>query len=284
MENDRLALARRIERAEARLVVDIARGVLERSPREGGFLQEFGGGAAVCAGADSPLTKWTGLGLWGPPDERLIADLEARFAASGCPVRIELCEWAERSWIELLTGRGYREIGREEVLALELDGGSRRRLEDQERARPPEISVECVAAADAARWLDLVVTGFLAPDGSAATPPTESFPREALERAFADTLGVSGFTLHAARIRGELAGGGGSRRLEGLVQLCGASTLPEHRGRGVQSALLSARLLDAARAGADLAVVTTEPGSRSQRNARARGFEPAYGRRVLVRG
>jgi GNAT superfamily N-acetyltransferase len=80
-----------------------------------------------------------------------------------------------------------------------------------------------------------------------------------------------------------VAGGGAVRISDGLVQLAGAATLPSHRRRGVQSALLRARLLDAARQGCDLAVVTTEPASKSQENVQRAGFALLYARAVLIR-
>jgi len=51
----------------------------------------------------------------------------------------------------------------------------------------------------------------------------------------------------------------------------------------VQTALLARRLADAASAGCDLAVVTTQPGSPSLRNAQRRGFAVLSARAVLVR-
>jgi GNAT superfamily N-acetyltransferase len=70
---------------------------------------------------------------------------------------------------------------------------------------------------------------------------------------------------------------------EGVAQLTGAATAPAHRGRGVQTALLSARLADAASAGCDIAVVTAQPASKSQRNVQRRGFDLLYTRAVLVK-
>jgi GNAT superfamily N-acetyltransferase len=55
------------------------------------------------------------------------------------------------------------------------------------------------------------------------------------------------------------------------------------RRHGVQSALLHARLEIASRAGCDIAVVTTQPGSKSQENVQKRGFELLYTRAILVR-
>jgi ribosomal protein S18 acetylase RimI-like enzyme len=66
-----------------------------------------------------------------------------------------------------------------------------------------------------------------------------------------------------------------------LAQLCGAATLPASRRRGVQSALLRRRLSDAQRAGCRLAVMTTQPGSKSQENAARQGFTLLYARNVL---
>jgi hypothetical protein len=51
----------------------------------------------------------------------------------------------------------------------------------------------------------------------------------------------------------------------------------------VQTALLQARLQDAARRGCDLAVITTAPGSKSQQNAQRRGFALLYARALHVK-
>src|SRR5262249_24435956 len=69
---------------------------------------------------------------------------------------------------------------------------------------------------------------------------------------------------------------------EGVAQLTGAATAPAHRRRGVHTALLSARLADAAAAGCDVAVIITQPGSKSQQNAQRQGFDLLYTRAVLV--
>jgi len=51
----------------------------------------------------------------------------------------------------------------------------------------------------------------------------------------------------------------------------------------VHTALLSARLAGAAAAGCDVAVITTQPGSKSQQNAQSQGFDLLYTRAVLVK-
>ena len=75
-----------------------------------------------------------------------------------------------------------------------------------------------------------------------------------------------------ARANGEIAGGGTLAVRRGVAGLFGASTLPAFRKRGVQPALLHARLARAEEAGCDIAVSLTQPGSISQRNIMRQGF------------
>ena len=73
-------------------------------------------------------------------------------------------------------------------------------------------------------------------------------------------------------------------RLDGEVaQFSGAGTLPRFRRRGVQTALLRARLMDAAAAGCRIGVVLTQPGSKSQQNVQREGFALLYARHLLVK-
>lgn len=58
----------------------------------------------------------------------------------------------------------------------------------------------------------------------------------------------------------------------GVAMFFSGATLPEQRRRGVQSALLAARLHLAAQQGADFASVNVTPGSGSERNIRRAGF------------
>ena len=65
---------------------------------------------------------------------------------------------------------------------------------------------------------------------------------------------------------------------EKVALLAGASTVPEARRQGAQSALLEARLKVAISQGCDLAMMCALPGSASQRNAQRNGFQIAYTR------
>jgi GNAT superfamily N-acetyltransferase len=149
-----------------------------------------------------------------------------------------------------------------------------------ERGAPTNVVVEESRAIEAAAWLDVVITGFASPDLQ-GVPSHESFPRDELERLIAEMAEADGFARCLARRDGVPAGGASMRPFEGVAQLCGAATLPGHRRRGVQSALLAARLAIAGRAGCDIAVVTTQPGSKSQENVQKLGFELLYTRAIL---
>ena len=96
-------------------------------------------------------------------------------------------------------------------------------------------------------------------------------------------LVAAGVTRYVALHDGVIVGGAGLRIAEGVAQLTCAATAPGHRRRGIHSALLSARLADAAAADCDVAVVTTQPESKSQENAQRRGFDLLYTRAVLVK-
>ena len=269
------ALAARIERADARLVSDSASAAARRRPGTGAFATPLAGGFATFTAPGSPLNKVAGLGFAGPLDPGELDAVERAFSERGVPVQVELSCLADPAIGALLTGRGYTLENFENVLG--------RRLPIEPPPAPPEgLVVSESAAGERAAWLDLVITSFASPD-SQGVPSHESFPRDELERVMADMAQAEGFVCYVAQRHGVPAGGASMRLFEGVAQLCGAATLPEHRRRGVQSALLLARLEIAGRAGCDVAVVTTQPGSKSQENVQKQGFELLYTRAILVR-
>jgi GNAT superfamily N-acetyltransferase len=160
------------------------------------------------------------------------------------------------------------------VLGLALTG-------EPERVMPLGVEVRRSDDDEFEAWLDVVADGVAHPD-TQGVPWHEDLPREVYLRAERD-LAATGVMRYVALHDGVIAGGAGLRMAEGVAQLAGAATAPAHRRRGVQTALLSARLADAATAGCDVAVITTQPGSKSQQNAQRRGFDLLYTRAVLVK-
>ena len=131
--------------------------------------------------------------------------------------------------------------------------------------------------------MDAVATGFLHPDTFDGPASHESYNREAIEQIFGDTFATPSFERFIARRDGAVAGGASLRIYEGVAQLAGAATLPDHRRQGVQTAMLRHRLVDAARRGCDVAVVTTQPGSKSTENVQRFGFAVLYVRAILLK-
>jgi len=267
------ALAARIERADARLMSDSATAAARRRPGTGCFATPIAGGFATFTAPGSPLNKLAGLGFAGPLDPIELDAVERAFAERGVPVQVELSCLADPGIGALLTRRGYTLENFENVLGRRLP---------TDPPRAPGLVVSESPAEEGAAWLDLVITGFASPDLQ-GVPSHESFPREELERVMADMAEAEGFRRYLARRGGVAAGGASMRLFEGVAQLCGAATLPAHRRQGVQSTLLATRLEIASRAGCDVAVVTTQPGSKSQENVQKHGFELLYTRAILVR-
>lgn len=275
-------LAGRVERAEARLAADF--GALARQWRDDVLVFPIGGSVAVFAGPGEPFNKLAGLGFGAPIDEAALARLEREYDTRQAPLQVELASLADPAIAPMLSGRGYTLVNFENVLGFALTPEHLAESEARVRsAAAAGISIARATANDTNAWVDVVVTGFATPDVFDGPASHETFPREALERVFGGLAHVEGFERYVARREGVVCGGGSLRLFDGLAQLSGAATLPAHRRRGAQTALLHARLLDAARAGCDLAVVTTQPGSKSQENVQRAGFELLYTRAIFVR-
>lgn len=260
-----LELARRIELAEAQAAVEGAETLHRLRPESGAAVERIAGGFAVYCGANSPITQAVGMGLDGPVSEEEFARLEHFYRSRKEPVRVEACPLADPSFIEQFGKRGYRVTEFTNVMALPLDAASG---EDSRPEPPAGMSVEKIGNEQIDLWTLTVAQGF-----------AEHFPvtEEILEVMTMFALGPSA-ECYLARIDGKVAGGATLAIRNGVAGLLGASTLPAFRVRGVQTALLHARLSRAAAAGCDLAVSLARPGSTSQRNIVRLGFCVLYTR------
>ena len=267
------ALAGRIEGVEAQLIARSSEAARRRAGTAG-FVIPIAGGVASFAGEGSPFNKVAGLGFGGVPDSAALDEIERAFAARGAPVQIELAQLADPAIGDLLTGRGYRLESFENVLGRALTG-------EPERVMPPGVEVRPSGEEEFEAWLDVVAEGSAHPD-TQGVPWHEEFPREMIIGAERD-MAAAGAIRYAALRDGIIAGGATMRIAEGVAQLTGAATAPAHRRRGMHTALLSARLADAAATGCDVAVITTQPGSKSQQNAQRQGFDLLYTRAVLIK-
>jgi GNAT superfamily N-acetyltransferase len=259
------ALARRIELAEARAAVDGAETFARLCPDGGAAVERIAGGFAVYCGANSPVTQAVGLGLDGPVSEEEFDRLEEFYRSRGESVRVETCPLADASLIEHFGRRKYRVTEFSNVMARPMcESESTKTKVDP----PAGITIEAVGREQIDLWTLTVAQGF-----------SENFPvtQEILEvmRMFAHGPNVE---CYLARVEGAVAGGATLAIREGVAGLFGSSTLPAFRNRGVQTALLQARMDRAAEARCDLAVCLAQPGSASQRNVMRQNFSVLYTR------
>jgi GNAT superfamily N-acetyltransferase len=269
-----LATATRIERAEAHVIQAVADAVAAARSAPHAIAIPVGVGVAGFVRPGSPPNKVAGIGLDSVPDDAMLDRIEAMFAERHEPPRIELATLADPELGKRLTARGYTLHGFENVLV--------RALADVEPPRASPIGVERVGASHDAQWRPLVVDAAIASDDTGVPP--DDYSREVVDVAIADFLATPGFTRYLASIDGVAAGGASMMIHAGVAVLTGSATLPAHRRQGVQAALVARRLHDARAAGADLAIITTAPGTQSQANVMKRGFALSHARAILVRG
>lgn len=243
------------------------------------LISSISGGMSVYGGPNSPMNKVIGLGFDGPIDLAALEEVEREWGARDEAVRVELSILADPSIPVVLSERGYHIHGYENALARRLAAD----LAAQAAPRvAPGLTIERLRDEDERMWIDIAVTAFTHLDGSGSAADDSSH-QAAMEEVLTDFAAAPGLQRYLARMDGQPVGVGSLCLTEGLALLAGAGTLPDARGRGVQKALLHRRLVDAQAAGADLAVVTTAPGTRSQENVMRHGFALLYTRIILVK-
>jgi GNAT superfamily N-acetyltransferase len=274
-----VALAERLERAEASLISEGAKAALEREPAGDAFAIDVAGGVAAFGTPGSPLNKVAGLGFGGVPDEAAWQKIEDLYRRRAAKIQVEVSTLGDPGVAAFLTGRGYALVGFENVVGRWLHGVP---AEFALRAEAMGVTIEENPLQRLDDWLDVVVEGFATPD-TQGVASHEEFPRDVIAAAVRDLSSARGFRRFVARFEGTVAGGASVRFDDGVAQLNGAATLQQFRRRGVQSSLLAARLGVARTLGCDVATATTQPGSKSQQNLHRQGFDLLYARAVLVR-
>lgn len=254
--------ARRLEAAETVTPAQIE--ALSRYWPDAASIQ-IAGGTAIFAGRTYPANHVVGLGLYGPVTGADLDRVENFYRSRGVACEIVVSPLADASLRELLAPRGYRITEFNSVLIRRLQSG---RLDEPKHG----ITLERVTPETEKVWSDVITLGF----AESGPLPDNIFAPLAL---LPDAINL------LARVNGVPAGGGSAYiiREAGVVALFGASTIPEFRRRGVQTALINRRLWEAGQSGCEYAVVSTLPGSGSQRNMERHGFRVAYTKIVMVR-
>ena len=253
--NDAATVARRVERAHA---LQLERTRATRGA--GAPALEVAGGLSVSHGARSPFSAAVGVGIGVAVSEADVDRIEAHLGPGGGPVRIEVTPFTDPSLTEELGRRGYQLERFFQVWTRRPSTGAHA---GQVRIAGPE---------EDGAWVDLFSRAFL------GAPIQSESQREAL-RCMARAEGsVPWLALHD----GVPVGVALSSSEGGVAWLSGAGVLPAARGRGLQGALVRARLAWAAELGCGLAAAATEPGTASQRTLERCGFRVAYPKAVLV--
>ncbi len=261
---DLLDIARRIEGSKAEGIARAARRWLADDPAYPLQVRDVAGALQVVAPGDNHLRGTRGLGLdLADVGDALIDELERACRAMNAPSRIDVYRLEHDTLEARLTARGY-EAG-EVVQAWVFDPAHEPAPDDR---ATPGLTVTSVPKDDEEAldaFADLVTRGNA--DGSPSAADIQ------LGR-----MNARGPTAHCfiASLDGEPAGGGVVSVKRRLGAFYFASTLPEHRRRGVQTALMRARLACAAFQGVDFTYVHCHADSPTRRNAERLGFHYAY--------
>ncbi|HEX3470161.1 MAG TPA: GNAT family N-acetyltransferase [Silvibacterium sp.] len=224
-----------------------------------------------CAGAyavfdeiDSPVTQSFGLGIFEEPSAASMEQIERFFFDRGATVMHEVSPLAGVATIDLLCARGYRPIEISSVLYRPFVPDFERPTKDDNG-----ITVRVIAREEAPLWAGISARGW-----------SHEYPelRDFLNQFGALVTAREQSVCFLAEVDRQPGAAGVLCLHEGVALFGGASTVPEMRRRGLQSALLQARMRYAFERGCDLVMMVTEAGSQSQRNAERKGFRIAYTR------
>ncbi len=256
-----LDLSRRLERAEGKACIEFAEARCRLYPDSGASWIECAGAYAVFNGVDSPVTQSFGLGLSEQLSPVSLDRIESFFLDRGAGVVHEVSPLAGIETIDLLCTRGYRPI--------ELSSVMHRSVERPVKKDYGAVTVRVAAVEDAPLWASVSARGW-----------AHEHPelQDSLEQFGAVAFAREQTVNFIAELDGEPGAAGTLCLHDGIALFGGASVIPKMRRRGLQAALLEARMSYASDRGYELAMMVTEAGSQSQRNAERKDFRIAYTR------
>lgn len=256
-------LSRILEGAESLASSRFIEARQRTSPEMNAVWIQIAGARCMFDGADSPLNQSFELGLHHIPANSEMDQIEAFFLDRGAPVFHEVSPMVPPDVAMMLGNRGYRPVEWTNVMYRSLKTPL-----PAEGKGHSDFAIEVVGRQDFESFVELSARGWN------ADPQTDAFLR-AFGKVAASAVGNHGLI---ARLNGTPVATG-SLFIDGPVcLLAGASTIPEARNRGAQSALFRARMQLAAENGCQLAMMCAQPGTPSQRNAQRNGFNIAYTR------
>jgi ribosomal protein S18 acetylase RimI-like enzyme len=262
------ALARRFESCEEMPQVLYARLFQKTRPEMNAAEEKICGGHMIFAGLGSPIGRATGVGLDRAFTAADLDRVEQFYRAHQAPAQVDLCPMHRPEVFELFKDRGYA--------IAELNNVLFRRLDVEEEFPTPPSGCEIRRSLmDEAEAAGAIVESAFFPEGAPEAFRGLIAPFYQMDRALAFVASIAGKLV--------ACGTGLVIPEHRVFALCGAGTLAEFRGRGLQTALLRARMAAAVEAGCEYAVVVTQGGTISQRNAERLGFRVAYSKVTVIK-
>jgi GNAT superfamily N-acetyltransferase len=257
--------ARILEVAETEYLADsFAAAPPEIAAELGMSIQWVGGGVAAIMTADPTGFFWSrvlGLGWAEPITDEVVSELVNIYSGGGAAsILMQISPAANPAdWSTILQRHGFT-LGQSWVKLIR--GVS---------PPPPvttDLTIRSLDVSDAAAYASVYWEGF-------------GFPDPRFMTWMGAHVGRAGWTMFGAFDKEALVGVATMHHQGDVVCLSGAATLPSHRNRGGQGALMAARLKEAALLGAQWA--STETGTEtatdpnpSLHNMRRMGFEELY--------
>lgn len=224
---------------------------------------------------DGKLNRAVGCGEEGELADADMKELESVFAAVGLEPEIHLSPFAKPSVFQSLVSRGYVERS---ALCTHWCTLQQAVIDDTETCTTgAALMIRRATVDETLKFIEASATGF----------QTNGRSHELLRALALIASRRTDTSLYFAFANNEIAGTAAMATMEtaygGVAHLYLDSTLPGYRGRGVQVALIRARLLDAARLGLGVATTITRIGDGSARNAERAGLRLAYTTAILTR-
>jgi GNAT superfamily N-acetyltransferase len=263
------ALARRFESAEEMPQVHHAHADRKIRPHIGSAVEPIAGGHMIFAGLGSPIGRAVGMGFDAPVTEADFDQFETFYFSRKAPAQLDYCPLTDISLLEIARKRGYTIAELNNVLARKLDPA------EIFPPGPAGFTIRPGKSEEALAFSTIVRQSFF-PDGG---EPAD------FDEMLAPMFGFPGALTFVAEADGKLVATGAGLIVPDrkIVALFGAGTLKPYRGRGLQTAILQRRLEVAARAGCEYAVIVTQGGTTSMRNAERLGFTLAYSKAALIK-
>jgi GNAT superfamily N-acetyltransferase len=257
-----LDLARRLERTEARGNVGFVEARAKAFPDLGAKWIEVAGTSAMFDGPGSPVTQTFGLGMFEPLNAQHFEKIEQFFLERGAGVFHEVCPLADPTTFALLSERGYKPIEFSNVLYRPISAELR-----LDASRNEQVQVRLIRNDEVDLWAATTVEGW-----SEFTEVADFL------RDLGQVMARSQALCFIAELNGDSIATGALTIAGDVALLAGACTIPSARRQGAQLALLEHRLRYAATQGCTVAMMVTQLGSGSQRNAERHEFRIAYTR------